>query len=939
MGLAELQQRLFEQYTRLRDLRATENYPVYAIEHGLSADERASARVLLNAQLESSLGADRAHWLVWIAAAAEIGYTYDGTEYWDSFASAFPRWPLCGNRNQIRKWYQRFAKVFGGLTPSGPWARQFPIIAWPITQAILPRYLQRHFADHLYELRYALARSGELTLDEIGDLLSHHYSGGSSRFEGFLQQKALTARIVMALGVEDVADIISPIEHATLRRIVRDFDKLGSSGLRLREARRALRDARFVNTSKQGYTPGVANRASSDTARTDLAERPKLVARPTGDQSWRVDLSIPDLATPLRQAGLSPHEIERARMRFRVFGDANAWIPGRALFSYTGQSSEPLCTYPTSDRQVFEFDRPVPRAEGALRERITLPAQPLRLLKIRTDGSAFEVTGRHVRAGQSYLLISAHPIAESIVQSLSLSSLQSELAQTFLWKLNVRRRLDTAQISALKSLGLGYALGVYMEPLGLVPRWNPANGAVEFLDTESALFCLTSDIAVQEFSIVIDANSPVRFKPDASGTTCVCLGKLPLGPHSVIASALGAATGTNIESDEIVIDVRPSRPWQQAISGRAGVALSLEPRGATLEQLFNGGARICASAPPARNVKIDCRFYAADGLLFHEETIGRYATPISDEKLSAIVVYKLTSDLQAERLERAAQIELKISLDEYGAESITFEKDAEPLRWVWSDATTVRLSDDTGAEAPPIIECYDLSAADRARAIDYEKALEGITLAGKGGLLVAKHDDRRFGAIVTVMQSNLTSFTDLGIPAAVSGEVRFAGTLNALKKWRTARKLMGPMAYMARLNAVRALEERLELMLCGEDWVADAASVRSDAHAIGDLYGRVFYSRGYASGLRAYEWRYETEQVAALSEFCRLSDLYKVSNDRPLCALALKIAFAPWSVAPKDLPAKDALASLAAHQPLIRGAYFARLCADIRLQRARSEAA
>jgi hypothetical protein len=402
-----------------------------------------------------------------------------GLEYWDSFASAFPCWPLYGDRNQIRDWYRRFASEFRGLTPSGPWARHFPIIAWPITQAILPRYLQRHFADHLYQLRYALARSSELTLDEIGSFLSERYSGDSSRFEGFLQQKALTARIVMALGLEESADVVTPIEAATLGRIARDIDKLGSSGARLREVRRVLRDVRFVNSLKHGFAPSAPTRTVVDAAKVVRGERPRLVARPIDAQTWHVALSIPDLATPLRQAGLSPHDFERARSRFRVFGDGSAWIPGRALFSYTGQSSEKLAAYPTTDRHVFEFDRPLPQVEAALRERLVFPAQPLRLLKIRTDGSAFEVAGRHVRAGQSYLLISVNPFAESIVQSLTLAPLQSELVDTFLWKLDIRRGLGTDQITALKSLGLGYVLGVQMEPLGLVPRWNQANGAIE----------------------------------------------------------------------------------------------------------------------------------------------------------------------------------------------------------------------------------------------------------------------------------------------------------------------------------------------------------------------------------------------------------------------------------------------------------------------------
>ena len=323
MDLTGFQERLSKHYARLRDLRAPENYSVYAIEHGLSADERCAAQALLNSSLDSSLAADRAHWLVWIAAAAEIGYRYDGTEFWDSFAAAFPRWSLYGDRNQIRDWYKRFASEFRGLTPSGPWARQFPIIAWPITQAILPRYLQRHFADHLYQLRYALARSGELTLDEVGDLLSERYYGGSSRFEGFLEQKALTSRIVMAMGREDVADAVAPIERATLDRIVRDFDKLGSPGARLREARRVLLDARFVNSSKPGFLPGVRRPAAVQDARPECAERPRLTASPLDEKTWRLALALPDLATPLRQAGLSPRDLER--MRFRSGGEGNAW--------------------------------------------------------------------------------------------------------------------------------------------------------------------------------------------------------------------------------------------------------------------------------------------------------------------------------------------------------------------------------------------------------------------------------------------------------------------------------------------------------------------------------------------------------------------------------------------------------------------------------------
>ena len=616
-------------------------------------------------------------------------------------------------------------------------------------------------------------------------------------------------------------------------------------------------------------------------------------------------------------------------------------IPGRALFSYTGQSAEPLSAYPTADLPVFEFERPLPNAVAALRERLLLPAQPLRLLKIRADGSAFEIAGRHVRSNQSYLLVAAHAFADGIVQSLALSPAQTSTAAAHLWRIDVPQALSAAQIASLKALRLGYVLAVRMEPLGLSPRWDPANGALEFLDTETAMFSLSSDIAVREFLLSIDGEAPVRVKPGDAGTTLITLGSLPVGPHRMCVSALGAGTGADIEADEITLVVRPSMPWQTAIAGKAGVTFALEPREATLEQLFDGTALIRVRAPEGRKVKLDGRFFAADGTLFHDEAFGRYVAPIADNRLSDSVVQKLTSDAQAERLERAARIELAISLDEYGSEVIAFEKDAEPLRWVRVDEKTIRLSDDSASDTAPTVKCYDLDAVEVGRVVEYQQALDGIELRCKGGLLVAKHNKRRYEAIATVIRPQLMTFSDLGVPASVVGtKLRPATVINALKLWHAARRLMGPMAFMARRNAVHALEERLELLLCGKDWIAATKAVRSGEQNIDILYGRVFYSRGFAAGLRTFNWRYEADEGAAITEFLRLATrVYKVSDNEPLCRLALRLAFRPSSISPSDLPADDAFDVLKANFPLIRGAYFARLAADMRAHSAAWEAA
>src|SRR5271166_3901758 len=57
------------------------------------------------------------------------------------------------------------------LPTSGPWADHFSIIAWPITHAILPRYLQLQFAKALYDARLEFARLPNPTPAAAGQLL------------------------------------------------------------------------------------------------------------------------------------------------------------------------------------------------------------------------------------------------------------------------------------------------------------------------------------------------------------------------------------------------------------------------------------------------------------------------------------------------------------------------------------------------------------------------------------------------------------------------------------------------------------------------------------------------------------------------------------------------------------------------------------------------
>ena len=161
MTLNRWEERLEKQFEGLHKTRLTsvgDNH-LFALEHGLSEDDRAALEREICAYIKTAEPSDR-HWLAWVVYAAELGYRYEGAEYWQTFEGRTPGWLAHGDRYFIRDSYHKFNKVFGGAKPRGPWAEHFSIICWPITHAILPEDLQRQLAQILFEVRHSFRRAG-----------------------------------------------------------------------------------------------------------------------------------------------------------------------------------------------------------------------------------------------------------------------------------------------------------------------------------------------------------------------------------------------------------------------------------------------------------------------------------------------------------------------------------------------------------------------------------------------------------------------------------------------------------------------------------------------------------------------------------------------------------------------------------------------------------
>ena len=192
------QEKLTNNFSALsKNRRKIKNARVFAIEHELRKEEIKDLVACVNKCLYEKLEI-KEYWLLLVVAATEIGYSFSGDEYWQTFKKNIPNWKD-SDRKYLRDCFEKFKEEYLGVVPSGKWAESFTIIAWPVTHAILPLDIQRHFLEALYKLRFSL-RDEHF---ENKELLAYEIESQSinltSRFRNFLGNKLLAWQFFSAL--------------------------------------------------------------------------------------------------------------------------------------------------------------------------------------------------------------------------------------------------------------------------------------------------------------------------------------------------------------------------------------------------------------------------------------------------------------------------------------------------------------------------------------------------------------------------------------------------------------------------------------------------------------------------------------------------------------------------------------------------------------------
>lgn len=731
--------------------------PVFALEHGLSEAELLLLRTEVRAAVKQHR-TDRRAWLPLVVYAAEIGYSYSGDEYWQTFEASTPGWALLDRRHYLRERFKEFRRLFNGAEPSGPWASQFTIICWPITHAVLPTDLQRQLAKLLFEYRRALTSDQLATPDELGRNLGARAWHGSSRFQIFAQNTNLLGLVAASL-LSGAGEQTPHLLDSTLDRIVADLSSEHQSRTWLSGAQNAAARIR---------ARGLRPMASEAVSRPGARERPQLAAAADPlvflrreDAGWAAYLEMPDFS--LLADRLPTIADELLRRRAIVDGAAGAPLAGGRLL-HPGQIVK-IATWPRPDKPLIQLEGGADASNSILADQSVMTSGPTWLFRVRENGIAREVRGKFVRPGEDYVLLTSGDRSSSSPSWIR--EAPSAIAGMRAVSFKVPDTVGPADLQSLREIGAGIVTQVEVRPVGMVPAHWDGEGRAEWLVDENPTIAISSEQAAEHCIVTTDGVPTLVEWPTASSDLFIGFGDLPAGRHEVVVALLLAGRTETAIQGRIELVMRPPHVRPPAGTMREGLMILATPVTPTLPEIWDETAYLELRGPI--DARVDLRFdlLERDGTSLTTMTI-RAALPVDSSQWRRLVGEKLRKPF-AGWYDRADRITVVASHSALGSVSLTAERPFEPLRWALrrSDGEAiVELIDNSGADDLAVTQ----RAFDRPDRTTQARLSDGQLRLREGGLVSAKAAGHR--ALVIVPRATVRTLADMGLRPSLSGRTR-----------------------------------------------------------------------------------------------------------------------------------------------------------------------
>lgn len=928
--LDDWQERLDRHFCDLAYKRDGSGLPLFALEHGLTTEETEEIGRFLREYMASGkrLGV---YWLLWVVYATEIGYHYTGGEYWQSFEEQTPGWEF-QHRYSLRRWFRKFQTEYQGFVPSGSWAEHFSNIAWPITHAILPKYLQYHFASTLYQQRYRLAGLGTLDSVSVGRLLAAYAYKASTRFEQFLQQEELTGRIVLGLFGQNPKEGHEPIYPAALERILADLDRVHSTRSWVRDTRRTVID-RFKGIG-QGAGPSMGGLQLSDEeepftdsfVQPDL--RPNLLLRYSGGGKWAVAVEVPSFA-PFA-ALHSDLRTFLMRTRCRLAGATDTKPAGWTL---SGNRIGILKSWPDTDKPLLEFQKTHEVLDRLLHTDCRISSGPIWLFRIGGDGRAREIRGRNVHPGVAYLLVSKDEFF--IASDTLFAPCTLECDGVHAVRISVPESLSTKVKSQIEALGLEVARTVQVWPAGLPCRSWDGEGQSEWLTTECAQLGILHDHPVTSYHVCLNDNK--RISVDAQGKgepVFIQLEPLPAGKHRLTVTAQ--------REDEpltgyVELNVREPEPWIPGVPAHTGLVVIVDPHDADLDEFWANDVDLFINGPESHSVTCILSLENSNGDQIYSEQVGQAIKLPVKADVWRRQFSRFLEDYEDANWNywEASSATLRILAGELGQYVLRFDREVLPVRWVVSQQhrkIILRVADDTGLEGEANCRFFSMDYPTKSDSVELSKLLVGLSPEPPGGLYVATHGDHSDAIIISNIAEG-DGFQVLGVNPEFAdiqnGSTSVQIAIRTMAFWINAR-LIGSLAEYRRNQIVKKLHSVLYLKLCGQHW-ANAESMfvenPNSKQVANNLYSKIVAKpSGFGSVLERDRKIFREDMDAAFNWYFDLARRFEICIDKELCKFAVQLACAPYML-PRigDADLNHLVQKSVSNPPVLKGVRYATL--------------
>lgn len=915
MGLESLQERLVRRFTDIGRRRGSrgDGRPLFALEHGLTEEEFTH---LACAVREAAATGDcrSVPPLLWIVYASEMGYGYSGLEYWQSFEGQTPGWEL-QDRDWLRSRFREFSREFGAARPSGCWAENFGIIAWPITHAILPADLQYHFVRLLDDFTQASSGGLPSCPTELGELIAASSWRCSSRFQVFVRDPALTGQIAAALLYNDSVEHQDLISPEALRRIVDDLEARPASKHYLHSARSRAQRARLLGFSRGASSlPGGRDADEDLTVRAvaGLGIRPRLIMRPTAQDTWQVVLEIPSLA-PL----LAAHDFLNealAQSYCTVAGAPGVMRPPGYFLN--GPRRTALREWPDAGEELLCFDICPKELSRILRTKLMIDSGPSWLLRKERDKTAGQVLGRAVRADQEYSCLAKSEIIDAC--PVSMPRVDVECEGVACASLVPRELTDEELSAALELLELTRARSVRASPVGLPPSAWDGEGHAEWLVEDTPVFGLRFDHAVSDVRISLNSTESEEIESASVGpdeTVFVELPGLPTGSHRLEVKWCAEASPSEEEIGVVDIVVRRAEVWDPSKNMRGAFRTHVDPPSPSLEELWENRLKVDSSGPRGCVVTCGIEFIGSDGerLPPGKRSLPPLALPAGPEDWREHFEEHLRRGKVGKSLRNAydlaQQARVSFTSRGLGAHTVALERRFTPVRWAarrHGDSYLLRLIDDSGMPLGDGVYRYSFEKPDQAEPRDSAEFIRGTDASPCGGLYWAEAGSHAAGIVVPPTFQGKMGLQDLRPePPQMETCTRSEGglweLLEVAQMWAAARLVGELLSAIWRGDTARALLQHAFATICGERWTrAEGAYLRTtDASCMEPLLRAM--ARGHDEGQLAHELaarcpRLREEQPAArVAETAAVIDDYlDLGEDETLLVeFALRAASSP----------------------------------------------